>query len=270
VLGRSADDADADARRGRFRSSATGTVQPVGLLLTFLTGAAITLAVQLVVQLWVVPKVESRKRREDRWERNVLELGEILTTEVSRRAEGARIAQSTFRFLHQLPNDTPGVDRAKLERQRQEQNRKAYLSTEEFQDIVNTRVDWLVDRICSFEPHILVLSQLNFAFRGYWVHAMGPSVPERDNRVDSAFEDDWNQERDARKALLEQVKRLANLPHPPRTPLRRRLMNFRQRAWRWLKGPLAQTGAWLDDRWHRAWAWLEGRWSRAWAWLRRR
>jgi hypothetical protein len=34
------------------------------LLVTFLVGAATALVVQLVVQLYVVPKVETRKRRE--------------------------------------------------------------------------------------------------------------------------------------------------------------------------------------------------------------
>jgi peptidoglycan biosynthesis protein MviN/MurJ (putative lipid II flippase) len=57
------------------------------LLVTFLVGAATALVVQLVIQLYVVPRVETRKRRKDRWERDVRELGELLTTSVGSRAQ---------------------------------------------------------------------------------------------------------------------------------------------------------------------------------------
>ena len=52
-------------------------------LLTFLVGVATALAVQWVVQFYIVPRVETRKRREDRWERNLLELGDLLTTQLA-------------------------------------------------------------------------------------------------------------------------------------------------------------------------------------------
>jgi hypothetical protein len=46
---------------------------------SLLLGAGLTLGSQATIQIWVIPKVEAGKRRADRWERNVLTLGELLT-----------------------------------------------------------------------------------------------------------------------------------------------------------------------------------------------
>jgi hypothetical protein len=59
-------------------------------LLYLLVGAGLALISQTRVQLSVVPRVEARKRREDRWERDVLLLGELLTSELPDRASAAR------------------------------------------------------------------------------------------------------------------------------------------------------------------------------------
>jgi hypothetical protein len=44
----------------------------------------------MAIQLWIVPRVERRKRREERWERDVLALGELLTAEVPALATAAQ------------------------------------------------------------------------------------------------------------------------------------------------------------------------------------
>ena len=49
-------------------SSGWGWLAPI---VAVLIGALAALAAQLVIQLYVVPRVETRKRREDRWERDV-------------------------------------------------------------------------------------------------------------------------------------------------------------------------------------------------------
>lgn len=113
---------------------------------TFLLTAGLT----LLVQLYIVPRVETRKRRDDRWERNVLELGELLTTQVRRLAQEARRAQSMVRFLYRDLEGVVGVDQEQLERERRESGPKARQATEDFHDLVNTRLDWLEDRIRSF------------------------------------------------------------------------------------------------------------------------
>jgi hypothetical protein len=75
----------------------------------------------------------------------------------------------------------------------------------------------------------------------YWVDAMAGFVPGHDDRADSAFDAEQKQERASRAALVKQVRLLADLPHPPRAPLRQRFMKHWHASWRWLRG-----------RWHKA------------------
>jgi hypothetical protein len=48
-------------------------------------------------------------------------------------------------------------------------------------------------------------------------------MPDHDDRTDTEFDETWENERAARRALINQVKLLANLPHPPRASRRRQL-----------------------------------------------
>lgn len=179
----------------------------------------------LVIQLYIVPLVDTRKRREDRWERDVLDLGELLTTLVRRQADDAYSAQSTFRFLQHGLDGVSSVDLVKLSHAREDEGTKAYQATLAFHDLVNTRVEWLSDRIESIsDPRPQIIAEFERAAMRYQVAAMGSFVPGHDNRTDSEFEAEREKERETRKALVKQVRLLADLPHPPRAPLRRRLI----------------------------------------------
>jgi hypothetical protein len=68
-----------------------------------LIGAGATLATTTFVQLWVVPRVESGKRREDRWERNVLGLSEYLAFEYADAQSAATSALYGQAFLANPP-----------------------------------------------------------------------------------------------------------------------------------------------------------------------
>jgi large-conductance mechanosensitive channel len=48
------------------------------VLLPYLIGAAFTFVVQDLVQVYVVPRVQTRRQREDRWVKDVRDLGELL------------------------------------------------------------------------------------------------------------------------------------------------------------------------------------------------
>ena len=191
-------------------------------LLTFLVGAATALAVQLVVQFYVVPKVETRKRREDRWERNVLDLGDLLTTQLGRLAYDACVEQGKFRDLRQLENE-PRVDQHTPAQSRERQARAAQHATWAFGDLLHTRIDWLIDRIRNHSPAADEIVRFNAAARHYRTQTIFVrGRPQDDERTESDFEKDWEKERAARHALVEQVEHLADLPHPPRASRRRR------------------------------------------------
>ena len=199
-------------------SSGTGWLT---LLVTFLVGAATALTVQLVVQFLVVPRVETRKRREDRWERNVLELGELLTTVLDRRAYEAKVEQGKFRDLRQLESE-PELDQRRIAQLKEEQGRTAQQATWAFGDLVRTRLDWLANRVRNFAPEASAIVKLDKAALHYRTRAIFVQVrPQDDERTESAFDEGWDKEYDARGALVKEVKQLADLPLPPRAPRRR-------------------------------------------------
>jgi hypothetical protein len=220
------------------------------LLLTFLVGAATALVVQLVVQLYVVPMVETRKRREDRWERDVLELGELLTSLVEMRAQEARGEQLAFRDAWEEESKRD-FDRDRIAQQavRAEQASRAYL------DLVWTRADWLADRVIAFNPAAEEIAKFQSACLRYSdisVKVGTWNVPDDrtdtgtwnvpDDRTDTAFEDDWKKEREARYAMVRQARLLSNLPHPPRASRRARLSRRRRSRARTVATPPPPAG----------------------------
>jgi len=196
-------------------SPGQGWVAP---LVSFLVGAATALAVQLVVQFFVVPKVETRKRREDRWERNVLELGELLTTRLTDVANELHAEQLVYRTTQDEPSDQ--YDHALVA----QQGRDADRATWDYGGLISTQLDWLIRRVVSLSPKAQELAQLQHLADVHRAQALAVRpLHDQDNRNDSEFDETWEKERAARQALLDQVQLLADLPHPPRAPWRAHL-----------------------------------------------
>jgi hypothetical protein len=197
----------------------------VSALVPYLVGAALTLIVQMVIQLYVVPGVETRKRREDRWERDVRELGGLLAMKLPDLAEEAHAAQWVYRQLRQEKSDE--YDPRLVDRQA----RDAQQATWAYGSLIRAQIDWLIDRVLSVKPTAPEIVRFRKAERNYQVQAILVRVqPGDDNRTNDQFDEAWEKERAARKALIEQVKLLADMRHPPRVPLRRRLMSRWQKA----------------------------------------
>ena len=198
------------------------------LLVTFLVGAATTLVVQLVIQFYAVPRVETRKRREDRWERDVRELGDLLTTELGRRAYDAHVEQGKFRDLRQLETES-GPDQRKIAQEREQQARAAEQVTQAFEDLLSTRIKWLTGRIEKINPKAREIKKFHEAaahYRQLTIIVQVRPRPEDDDRTDATFDEAWVKERAARTALMKQVELLADLPHPPV----RRSLRWRRRS----------------------------------------
>jgi hypothetical protein len=184
----------------------------------------LTLAVQVVIQLYVVPRVETRKRREDRWERNVLEFGDLLTTSLGDRAGEARSAQWLFRLTRQETSKLSESDQAKIAQHLSERGRDARQASTVFVGVMRARVDWLADRIEAFGPAADEIIKFRHAWMTYQLRALRVSGwYEDEDQTDTAIEDGWDKESKARTELISQVKLLADLPHPPRASLRRRV-----------------------------------------------
>jgi hypothetical protein len=180
-------------------------------IVTVLIGASAALAAQLVIQLYVVPRVETRKRREDRWERNVLELGQLLTANLTSSANELHAAQLVYREVRDRQGDEHNPALVARQARDAEQAMFAYGS------LVNTQMDWLIGRVISLGPKAQELERLKNLARDYRERVIFVRpLPEHDNRTDPEFDETWEKEGAARKALIEQVKLLADLRHPPR------------------------------------------------------
>jgi hypothetical protein len=185
-------------------SSGPGWVAPI---VAVLIGALAALAAQLVIQLYVVPRVETRKRREDRWERDVRELGQLLTTSLTDRANELHAAQ----FVYRDARGTSG-NPALIARLAKEAEQVVF----EYGSLIHTQVDWLIAQILRLDPEAPEIKQLDAVWLDYRVRTIEVRpIPEHDTRTDDEFDESWEKERAARKTLIEQVKVLADLPHPP-------------------------------------------------------
>src|SRR6266851_10135270 len=115
--------------------------------------------------------------------------------------------------------------------------------------LIGAQVDWLADRVLSINRKAPEITRFQRAAQDYRMRAIFVRVlPEDDDRTDAAFDEAWEKERAARQALISHAKLLADLPHPPRVPLRRRLMGLWQKARGWPRGLWRRALSWRKRR----------------------
>jgi hypothetical protein len=176
------------------------------LLGTFLAGTATA----LLIQLYVVPRVETRKRREERWERDVRELHEVLAARLTSLANQAFIAQFVYRHVRDEKTDEYSPAAVS------HQSREAREATWAYGGLIGAQIDLLMDRVLSINPNAPELAKLKRVNRNFQQKAIFVQpLPGDDTRTDEEFHKTWEKENDARKALTEQVKVLAHMRHPP-------------------------------------------------------
>lgn len=111
--------------------------------------AGLTLAVLGFVQFVIVPRVETRKRRENRWEEDVLALGELLTFEYQK-----TLSELHWQLLNEAMLDELGrrdeVDHAKLDELKRAGLEKQNAALDAHRAL-DARVDWLAGRIISID-----------------------------------------------------------------------------------------------------------------------
>jgi hypothetical protein len=185
-----------------------------------LVGAFLAFAFSMITQFYVVPRIEARERREDRWERDVLALGELLTNELPRLALDARRDTYALQYL------VPKLAEAESPTQRnpivREIREKARTSVASYQSAAVSRVRWLVDRIVGFAPDVAELRMLGSRGRMFELQAMLCTFWEMEAVDFSAdkFGHEWAEHDKRLIALTKEITQLARLPHPPRQPYR--------------------------------------------------
>jgi hypothetical protein len=190
------------------------------LVIGAVLGALLALASQLLIQLCVVPRVDARKRREDRWERSVRDFLELMKTSLSDRATDAHSAQGLYGDLRKLEAE-PGQDRDRIAGIRADHVWETHKATRAFTNLAHTRVGLLTDEIVALIPDADELFQFETLARKYWLRvAMVAGWNEDDSEAE--IDERWDGEYRVRLELIEQARLLADLRHPPRVSLLRR------------------------------------------------
>lgn len=188
----------------------------------FLLTAGLTLAIASFVQLHVVPRVETRKRREDRWERDLLALGELLTFEQPRAADSLFQALSVRCALWEWRRDIE-VDKERVTQLKAENDERVIEYGDAYRRM-DARIDWLSDRAITIDKYAdgmrpFVRSMLKYRLAAHKAMVLGVAS-HRDSmkaEVDALRED----ERLAVRTMVMAIKGLIGHP-PPRTPVRKR------------------------------------------------
>lgn len=189
-------------------------------LLLIVLGALFAFVFSMAIQLWIVPRVDRRKRREERWERDVLALGEVLTAEVPALATAAQRDAYVMQRLHKDYADSDSPE--DILRKTQED---ASESIARYKAAARVRGAWLVDRIVSLDRAAVELAELErrwtrfnhqAAMCTFW------NVPDRDF-TDDKFDGDWERQDKALSELTAEVTTLARRSHPPRRSASKRL-----------------------------------------------
>jgi hypothetical protein len=173
------------------------------LLVTFLLGAALTFA----VQIYVVPRVAARKRRRERWEKDVLEIGELLSTTVTELAKEARSAQLRVRLTSELAGD-PNYDQEWVTRELREMKPAA---REAKQKLADAQI--MAHRASDMLGEYFRLSLL------YGLHLVEHHADELWELPDEDFEAWWERERELRAQLISSVARVRRLGRLGRKPV---------------------------------------------------
>jgi hypothetical protein len=194
-----------------------------------LVTAAITLLATVWVQLYVIPRVETRKRRDDRWERDVLALGELLTFEQPAAASALAHALDWKAVLSNQLDDLHEGALATL----REKNEQEIRDCQDEYGRMDARVDWLIDQVQSIDrraDRLKPFTRAAMSYRASYIRLIVFShMPvEDDEFTEEQITAAAGKERTAVRAMVSALKSLLGHP-PPTTRLRKRLTK------RWLR-----------------------------------
>jgi len=178
--------------------------------------------------------VETRKRRLERWEKAVLDLGEVLSTTISDLAMKARSAQQLFRWTAELVGQ-PALNQDQVKRDLAQLRIEARDVTDAFHDLLDFRSRWLFDSVSMYRSSDMVV-EFKWAFRHYQLHMTELAPGDWQEVPGERFDAWWDTERKLRAEMSAKIRQLAHSKHPLRTSLRMRGRRLRYRARdRWKK-----------------------------------
>jgi len=215
-------------------------------LVPYLAGAASAFAAQFLIQVFVDPRVESRKRRDERWEKDVIDLGDLLTGPLRDAAQKVHSEQLLLLGACDFPAGTmdPPEKREMRERAISEQKQKTRDAVGAFVDLVHTRVDWMMQKVIGFRTDSKTTLPFMRAIISYSLIVSSIALLQADEVSVADLEQAWSTEWEHRTEMISQVKALALQPHAPRKSRQWQLQRARgriagvMRGSAWLRRPL--------------------------------
>ncbi len=202
-------------------------------------GAALALAATIIVQWFVMPGVEGRRRHEERWERYVLYLGEHLSFDLPKALTpyvDVLVAQS----MH-IQSDVPEDARPPLDDERLAARMEALSQrTQALQ-----RFRWLANRVEGYDRYAEGLKPFVRARRDFdeTVRATMDDLPLMPTFAE--VEARTRAERLQHQVIVQAVSALAELRRPPRRSWRLRMRHGRHAVRWWTRHKTAR----LTKRW---------------------
>ena len=192
-------------------------------LFLVVVGGVVTLAGGVVLQVVIVPEVQARSRRRERWEDDLAELWSLLDEQVPRAVRRYRTTANVVRLMENI-RDEPDINRRLYEEQQERlvaERAQARSTVEEHLDRLSV-VEARVRRINSDEP---LWQQLQLRLRLYQVFlpsflwtAAGETVnAPTDEQIDSA----WEVQEGHRTTVIRLLEPVVTSMRPPRTRMRR-------------------------------------------------
>ncbi|GAA2611415.1 hypothetical protein GCM10010399_47830 [Dactylosporangium fulvum] len=188
-------------------------------ILPVLLGGLITLVGTFLVQLYVVPRVQARTRRLERWEKDVIELVALIEEQLPLAVEAYHMASLGPRIARQRRND-PEADHDRLEMLlaewtgEQREAREALGEKMSRLDVLHRRVR----RENADAPYWTLLADQRRHFRIPIMQVDIWRIDEDANPEDEEWETAWKRIDEEREKLLNVVLQIAEPPKPPRRP----------------------------------------------------
>jgi hypothetical protein len=194
-----------------------------------LVTAVLTLLIFWFVQLVLVPRVEVRKRREERWEQDVLELGHLLTFEASETTDRLRQELWWQSVIEYETGDFSATHREQLKREHDGLLREAIDS---YRGTFG-KAKWIAERVASIDRRSTDLLQLEVDVLGLRVNGLDNLAPMYRPDEPVATEDEVDAAAKAAReevaSVVKLVKQFASSPPPrPRSTLDRMLSRIRR------------------------------------------
>ena len=187
-------------------------------------GAALTLVATLVVQTLVIPWVQARTRKRERWEADVIDLLNLLEEQLQRAVRLLHREADTERVYRSV-QDEPGYNQQMV----REELRRVDAARRAADDELTQQVEHMRSLVARLQgvhrtaPHWLQVERQTDMLRVHITHASILALGADSVTDDEEWNEAWRSIDGARKRLIEQIEPLAGRMKPPRRRVDRRL-----------------------------------------------